>query len=182
MGPPGFFLFLHRGNRHCAGHGKQQRVHHQQSCGCQCHTPYCVIGRRSCEDRWKRRRGGEWRIAQNAGQIIHFGNQDTTTGIGGYLDSTNQYDAIQLLCKAANSEENVAERALKLVVIGRKNWLFVVNEGGGKASAVIYCLSQTCRSLKINPILYFEDVLHRIQGQPYNKLHELLPQNWAPKN
>ena len=98
------------------------------------------------------------------------------------MDSTNQYDAIQLLCKAANSEENVAERALKLVVIGRKNWLFVVNEGGGKASAVIYCLSQTCRSLKINPILYFEDVLHRIQGQPYNKLPELLPQNWAPKN
>ena len=58
MGPPGFFLFLHRANRHCAGHGKQQRVHHQQSCGCQCHTPYCVIGRRSCEDRWKRRGGG----------------------------------------------------------------------------------------------------------------------------
>ena len=60
--------------------------------------------------------------------------------------------------------------------------LFVGNEGGGKASAVIYCLSQTCRALKINPSLYFEDVLRRIQSHPYKKLHELLPQNWAPIN
>jgi hypothetical protein len=47
---------------------------------------------------------GGWQIAQNAGQTIHFGNQDTTTGIGGHLDSTNQYDAIQLLCTAANTD------------------------------------------------------------------------------
>lgn len=47
---------------------------------------------------------GGWQIAQNAGQTIHFGNQDTTTGVGGSLDSTNQYDAIQLLCTAANTD------------------------------------------------------------------------------
>jgi hypothetical protein len=47
---------------------------------------------------------GGWQIAQNVGQTIHFGNQDTTTGIGGSLDSTNQYDAIQLLCTAANTD------------------------------------------------------------------------------
>jgi hypothetical protein len=47
---------------------------------------------------------GGWQIAQNAGQTIHFGNQDTTTGVGGHLDSTNQYDAIQLLCTAANTD------------------------------------------------------------------------------
>ena len=82
----------------------------------------------------------------------------------------------------ARPDNNVAERALKLVVIGRKNWLFVGNEGGGEASAVIYSLSQTCRALKINPSLYFEDVLRRIQSHPYKKLHELLPQNWAPIN
>jgi Transposase IS66 family/IS66 C-terminal element len=82
----------------------------------------------------------------------------------------------------ARPDNNVAERALKLVVIGPKNWLFVGNEGGGKGSAVIYCLSRTCRALKINPSLYFEDVLRRIQSHPYNKLHELLAQNWAPTN
>lgn len=47
---------------------------------------------------------GGWQIAQNAGQVIHFGDQDTTIGVGGHLDSANQYDAIQLLCTAANTE------------------------------------------------------------------------------
>jgi hypothetical protein len=47
---------------------------------------------------------GGWQIAQNAGQTIHFGNQDTTTGAGGYLASSGQYDAIQLLCTAANTD------------------------------------------------------------------------------
>ncbi len=47
---------------------------------------------------------GGWQIAQNAGQTIHFGNQDTTTGTGGHLDSSNQYDAIQLLCTVANTD------------------------------------------------------------------------------
>ena len=41
---------------------------------------------------------GGWLIAQNAGQTIHFGNQDTTTGVGGSLASTNQYDVVLLLC------------------------------------------------------------------------------------
>ena len=74
----------------------------------------------------------------------------------------------------ARPDNNIEERVLKLVVIGRKNWLFVGNEGGGKGSAVIYCLPQTCRALKINSSLYFEDVLRSIQSHPYNKLHELL--------
>ena len=47
---------------------------------------------------------GGWRVAQNAGQTIHFGNQDTTTGVDGHLDSTNQFDAIQLLCISANTD------------------------------------------------------------------------------
>ena len=47
---------------------------------------------------------GGWSIAQNAGQTIHFGNQDTTTGAGGHLDSTHRYDAVQLLCTAANTD------------------------------------------------------------------------------
>ena len=47
---------------------------------------------------------GGWQIAQNAEQTIHFGNRDTTTGTGGHLDSSNQYDAIQLLCIVANTD------------------------------------------------------------------------------
>lgn len=47
---------------------------------------------------------GGWQIAQNSGQTIHFGNQDTTTGTGGTLTSTNQYDAIELLCTITDTD------------------------------------------------------------------------------
>lgn len=47
---------------------------------------------------------GLWKIAQNSGQTIHFGSQNTTTGVGGSLTATNQYDAIQLLCTIANTD------------------------------------------------------------------------------
>ena len=45
---------------------------------------------------------GGWRISCNVGQIIHYGNLDSS--VGGNLDSTNQYDAIQLLCTTANTD------------------------------------------------------------------------------
>lgn len=47
---------------------------------------------------------GGWAIAQNAGQTIHFGNQNTTTGAGGSLASTNRYDSIELICNIANTD------------------------------------------------------------------------------
>lgn len=50
-----------------------------------------------------------------------------------------------------------------------------MSEGGGKASAIIYSLAQTCRALGVNPQKYFEDVLLRIQDHPYNRLSDLLP-------
>jgi len=47
---------------------------------------------------------GGWKIAQGAGQQIHFGSVSTTAGATGYLSSTNQYDSIQLICITANNE------------------------------------------------------------------------------
>lgn len=47
---------------------------------------------------------GLYRIAQNAGQTIHFGASDTTTGTGGYIEATNRYDSIELICITANDE------------------------------------------------------------------------------
>jgi hypothetical protein len=46
---------------------------------------------------------GGWKIAQNASENIRFGNQVTTTGTGGYLASTNQYDAVELICTVADT-------------------------------------------------------------------------------
>lgn len=50
---------------------------------------------------------GGWRVAQNASEVIHFLDTDTTTGTGGRLDSTGQYDAVELLCIVADTEWSV---------------------------------------------------------------------------
>ena len=60
---------------------------------------------------------GGWKIAQNASQTIHFGNTDTTTGTGGYLASSNQYDAIELLCITANSDWLVLSSVGNITVV-----------------------------------------------------------------
>ena len=58
-----------------------------------------------------------WQITQpSAGQVIHFGTMDTTTGTGGYLASINRYDAVQLLCVVANAEWLVISSAGNILV------------------------------------------------------------------
>jgi hypothetical protein len=79
----------------------------------------------------------------------------------------------------ARMDNNVAERAVRPIALGRKNWLFVGNEDAGKAAGVVLSLVQTCRSLKINPREYLEDVMRRLMSHSANKLDELLPDNWA---
>lgn len=50
---------------------------------------------------------GGWAVAQGASQLIHLGNQVTTTGAGGSLASTNQYDCIRMVCVVANTTWNI---------------------------------------------------------------------------
>jgi transposase len=78
----------------------------------------------------------------------------------------------------ARLDNNVAERAIRPLTIGRKNWLFVGSEDGGRASATVLSLVQTCRNLEINPQEYLEDVLRRIMGHPAQRVQELLPDLW----
>jgi transposase len=79
----------------------------------------------------------------------------------------------------ARLDNNVAERAVRPLAIGRKNWLFVGNEAGGEAAAVLLSLVQTCRAIGVNPRDYLEDVMRRLQSHPANKLDKLLPDQWA---
>jgi len=73
-----------------------------------------------------------------------------------------------------------SERALRPLTVGRKNWLFAGSENGGEATAILLSIIQTCRVMKINPSVYIEDVLRRINGHPHNQLEELLLGNWKP--
>lgn len=59
---------------------------------------------------------GGWLIAQNIGQTINFSSTPTTTGTGGSLASTNQYDAVELICVVANTTWNVMSAVGNLTV------------------------------------------------------------------
>lgn len=75
-------------------------------------------------------------------------------------------------------DNNVAERALRPLAIGRKNWLFFGSEDGGEAAAILFSLVQTCRGLGINPRTYLEDIFKRLMSHSSQKLDELLPDRW----
>jgi transposase len=78
----------------------------------------------------------------------------------------------------ARLDNNVAERAIRPLAIGRKNWLFVGSEDGGEAAAIVLSLIQTCRALGVNPREYLEDVMRRLMGHNIQQLYELLPDAW----
>lgn len=78
----------------------------------------------------------------------------------------------------ARLDNNVAERAIRPLTIGRKNWLFFGSEDGGEAGAILLSFVQTCRGLGINPREYLEDVFGRLMRHNAQKLEELLPDQW----
>ncbi len=96
----------------------------------------------------------------------------------GYFCSLIAYLKTYTKYPFARLDNNVAERAIRPLAIGRKNWIFFGSPDGGKAAAVILSLVQTCRGLKINPREYLEDVMRRLMGHSNQKLHELLPDQW----
>jgi transposase len=75
-------------------------------------------------------------------------------------------------------DNNAAERAMRKIVLGRKNWMFVGSPRAGKSMAILYSFVQTCRALKIDPQSYLEDIFRRLQGHPHKNLRELLPDQW----
>jgi transposase len=74
-------------------------------------------------------------------------------------------------------DNNTAERAVRPVAVGRKNYLFMGSEAGGKSAAIAYTLIETAKMNKVNPEAWLAWVLERIQDQPANRIAELLP--WA---
>jgi transposase len=78
-------------------------------------------------------------------------------------------------------ENNAAERALRAVALGRKNFLFLGADSGGERAAVIYSLIGTAKLNGLNPEAYLRYVLERIADHPINQIGELLPWNVAPE-
>ena len=77
-------------------------------------------------------------------------------------------------------DNNPAERALRCVAIGRKNYLFAGSDAGGRRAAAMYSLIETAKLNGLDPQHYLADVLARIADHPARHIAELLPWNWRP--
>jgi len=75
-------------------------------------------------------------------------------------------------------DNNVSEREMKRVAIGRKNWLFVGSPQGGATAAVLLSFTSTCQRLGVEPWAYLQDVLSRLPTLPAAPLADLLPDRW----
>ncbi len=77
-------------------------------------------------------------------------------------------------------DNNAAERAMRPIGIGRKNWLFAGSDAGGETLASAMTIIETAKLSGLDPQAYLADVLGRINDHKNNRLHELLPWNWKP--
>jgi transposase len=75
-------------------------------------------------------------------------------------------------------DNNVSEREMKRIAIGRKNWLTVGSPRGGQTAAVLYSFTSTCQRLGIEPWAYLQNVLTRLPTMPDGHLGDLLPDHW----
>jgi hypothetical protein len=78
-------------------------------------------------------------------------------------------------------DNNAAERAIRALVLGRRNYLFAGSDAGGETAACLYSLIGTCRLNGIDPHAYLRHVLERIPAYPINRIEDLLPWRVAPQ-
>jgi transposase len=77
---------------------------------------------------------------------------------------------------------NAAERALRGVAIGRRNWTFAGSDRGGERAAAIYTLIETAKLNGVDPQAWLADVLGRLADHPAKRITDLLPWNWDAAN
>lgn len=75
-------------------------------------------------------------------------------------------------------DNNIAERTLRTIAVGRKNWEFLGSDNGGRTAAVLITLISSAKRHGLDPFRYLRDVIARISEHPERQLEELLPDRW----
>ena len=75
-------------------------------------------------------------------------------------------------------ENNVRENALRGIALGRKNWMFLSSDRGGRTAAILLSFMATRYSHDVEPFAYLRDVLGRISDHPMSRIESLLPDRW----
>ena len=78
-------------------------------------------------------------------------------------------------------DNNTAERAMKPVAIGRKNWMFAGSQRGGNSMAIAFTLIKTAKLNGVDPQAWLTWVLERVADHKINRLDELMPWNYSPE-
>jgi transposase len=94
---------------------------------------------------------------------------------------TNQWTALQRFVEDGRLaiDNNRAENQLRVVAVGRKNWLFAGSFEGARRAALLYSLVQSCALIDLPPFDYLKDVLLRVATHPQHRIGELTPKGWA---
>ena len=98
--------------------------------------------------------------------------------LGYALNQENELRAV-LLNPDVPLDNTRAERALRKIVVGRKNWLFYGSNCHAEAAAAIFSLIATCRLHRIDPQQYFDELMRVLPYWPKDRHLELAPQHWS---
>jgi transposase len=92
----------------------------------------------------------------------------------------SNWQALIRYCRdgALEIDNNEAERSLRGVAVGRKNWMFFGSDNGGRTAAILTSFTTTCKRLDIDPWVYLRDIFARISAHKHSRLAELLPDKW----
>lgn len=96
--------------------------------------------------------------------------------------ATARWQALTRYARDGRAEmtNNAAERGIRPLALGRKNYLFAGSDAGGERAAVFYTLVNTARLGGLDPEAWLADVIDTIANHPMNRIAELLPWNWNP--
>ncbi|MGH7070381.1 MAG: IS66 family transposase [Acetobacteraceae bacterium] len=112
----------------------------------------------------------------------HLGRTSGKSGLTGAIRYTlTRWEALTLMLRnrCACIDNSAAERAMRPIAVGRRNWTFAGSDRGGERATAIFSLAETAKFNGLDPEAHLHQVLERIAEHPVKRMHELLPWNFA---